>query len=140
MERKNNQLTFLDNVTRDLGGRRTAEFFAKCNKYIPWQQLAAPLNDMYSNNTSNGGASNWPVVMMIKCMMLQKWFNLSDPMLEEMLLDRLSFRRFIGLGIEDNTPDETTFVVFRKRLRKHGHSATLFHKTVEILKKKKRYS
>jgi len=95
---------------------------------------------MYSNNTSNGGASNWPVVMMIKCMMLQKWFNLSDPMLEEMLLDRLSFRRFIGLGIEDNTPDETTFVVFRKRLRKHGHSATLFHKTVEILKKKRRYS
>jgi IS5 family transposase len=54
-------------------------------------------------------------------------------MLEEMLLDRLSFRRFIGLRVEDKTPDETTFVVFRKRLRKHGHSATLFDKTVEIL-------
>ena len=30
-------------------------------------------------------------------MMLQKWFNLSDPMLEEMLYDRISFRRFVGL-------------------------------------------
>ena len=136
MERKNNQLTFLDNVTSDLGGRRTAAFFAKCDKFIPWEQLAEPLRDMYKNNSSNGGASNWPVVMMIKCMMLQKWFNLSDPMLEEMLLDRLSFRRFIGLGIEEKTPDETTFVVFRKRLRKHGHSATLFNKTVDILKQK----
>lgn len=136
MERKTNQLTFLDTLTSDLGGRRTAEFFAKCDRYIPWDELAEPLQDMYSNTTSKGGASNWPIVMMIKCMLLQKWFNLSDPMLEEMLLDRLSFRRFVGLKMEDNTPDETTFVVFRRRLRKYGYSATLFDKTVEILRQK----
>ncbi len=57
-------------------------------------------------------------------------------MLEEMLVDRLSFHRFIDLNIDDRTPDETTFVVFRRRLRKHGHSATLFHKTVAILKQR----
>lgn len=91
---------------------------------------------MYSNNTSKGGASNWPVVMMVKCMMLQKWFNLSDPMLEKMLLDRISFRRFVGLTMDDKTPDETVFVVFRRRLREHGHCATLFDKTVEILKQR----
>jgi len=136
MERQNNQLGFLDQLTNDLGGKRTGEFFRKCDKYIPWNELAEPLKDMYANNTNKGGASNWPVVTMIKCMMLQRWFNLSDPMLEEMLLDRLSFRRFIGLRMEDKTPDETTFVVFRKRLRKHGHSATLFDKTVEILQQR----
>ena len=53
-----------------------------------------------------------------------------------MLLDRLSFRRFIGLKMQDKTPDETTFVIFRKRLRKHGHCSTLFNKTVEILKQR----
>jgi hypothetical protein len=37
--------------------------------------LAKPLKDMYANNSSKGGASNWPIVMMIKCMMLQKWFR-----------------------------------------------------------------
>ena len=36
MERKNNQLTFLDNVTSGLGGKRTAAFFAKCDRFIPW--------------------------------------------------------------------------------------------------------
>ena len=136
MERKTEQLSFLDGLTAGLGGRRTAEFFKKCDEFIPWQQLAELLKDMYRNNTEKGGASNWPIVMMVKCMMLQKWFNLSDPMLEEMLLDRLSFRRFIGLRMEDNTPDETTFVVFRKRLRKHGHISTLFDKTIEILKQR----
>lgn len=136
MARTTNQLTFLDNITSDLGGKRTADFFAKCDKYIPWEKLAEPLKDMYANNTSKGGASSWPIVMMIKCMMLQKWFNLSDPMLEEMLLDRLSFRRFVGLSMNDKTPDETTFVVFRRRLREHGHIDTLFNKTLEILKQR----
>lgn len=136
MERNTNQLTFLDDVISDLGGKRTATFFAKCNQYIPWETLAEPLKDMYSNNTSKGGANNWPVVMMVKCMMLQKWFNLSAPMLEEMLSDRISFRRFVGLTMDEKTPDETVFVVFGRRLRKHGHSATLFDKTVEILKQR----
>jgi IS5 family transposase len=133
MERTSNQPTFLDSLTSDLGGRRTSEFFRRCNQLIPWNELAEPLKDMYKNTTDKGGASNYPLVMMIKCMMLQKWFNLSDPMLEEMLDDRISFRRFVGLKMEDAAPDETTFVQFRKRLNAHGHIATLFEKTVAIL-------
>jgi len=38
MERQINQPSFLDSLTADLGGRRTAEFFQKCDKLIPWQQ------------------------------------------------------------------------------------------------------
>ena len=136
MERNNLQPTFLDGLTNDLGGKRTAEFFDKCNTLIPWEQLASPLKDMYRNNSDKGGASNWPVVMMIKCMLLQRWFGLSDPMLEEMLLDRLSFRRFVGLSLNDKTPDETTFVRFRNRLGDHGHASTLFDTTLEILERK----
>ncbi len=136
MERTSKQLTFLDSLTSDLGGRRTAAFFKKCNELIPWSELAEPLKDMYSNDTDKGGASNYPLVMMIKCMMLQKWFNLSDPMLEEMLNDRISFRRFVGLKMEKASPDETTFVQFRKRLNAHGHIATLFEKSLEILKQR----
>jgi len=133
MERRRPEPTFLDAATHDLGGRRTAEFFRKCDKHIPWAELTKNLKGMYRNNEGRGGASNWPVVMMVKCMMLQKWFNLSDPMLEEMLMDRLSFRRFVGLNVDDKTPDETTFVRFRKRLREHGYDRTLFERTLEIL-------
>ena len=38
---------------------------------------------------------------MVKCLLLQKWFGLSDPGLEEMLRDRLSFRRFVGLSLDE---------------------------------------
>jgi len=73
---------------------------------------------------------------MVKCLLMQRWFGLSDPMLEEMLRDRLSFRRFVGLSLEDKTPDETTFVRFRQRLIKHGFVSTLFDKTLAILKER----
>ena len=100
MERKSTHPTFLDSITVDLGGKTTAKFSEKCNELIPWSELAEPLKDMYRNNTGKGGASNYPVAMMVKCMMLQKWFNLSYPMLEEMLDDRISFRKFIGCSVQ----------------------------------------
>ena len=51
MERKINQPTFLDNVPRDLGGKRTAAFFAKCDQYIPWVALAEPeANHVFAND------------------------------------------------------------------------------------------
>jgi IS5 family transposase len=133
MERQQQQPTFVDSIVSDLGGTRTAEFFRKCDELIPWQKLVEPLQGMYCNDSSKGGASNWPLVMMVKCILIQKWFNLSDPMLEEMLKDRLSFRRFVGLSLTDKTPDETTFVVFRRRLREHNYDNSLFEQAVEIL-------
>jgi len=68
---------------------------------------------------------------MLKCLMLQKWFNLSDPGLEEALRDRISFRKFVGLSFTDKTPDETTFVRFRERLRSAGLQEKLFNAVVE---------
>jgi IS5 family transposase len=74
--------------------------------------------------------------MMVKCLLLQKWFNLSDPTLEEMLRDRLSFRRFVGLSLDDATPDETTFVRFRSRLTERGHGSTLFDAVKRMLQQR----
>jgi IS5 family transposase len=68
--------------------------------------------------------------------MLQKWYDLSDPGLEEQLLDRVSFRRFVGLGAEEAPPDETTMVEFRKRLREGGCASTLFDAALSSLRAK----
>jgi IS5 family transposase len=69
--------------------------------------------------------------------MLQKWYGLSDPGLEEQLRDRLSFRRFVGLSLADDaTPDETTLVRFRDRLRAHGGASTLFEAALASLRSK----
>ena len=50
---------------------------------------------------------------MLKALYLQALYDLSDPGLEEALLDRLSFRRFCGFALDERTPDETTICRFR---------------------------
>ena len=138
MERKGIQPTLLDGLTADLGGPRTAAFFDQCEQAIPWQKLADSIADLFprDGDDSKGGRPHWPLVTMIKCVMLAKWFGLSDPQLEETLRDRLSFRRFAGLSLGDATPDETTFVIFRRRLREAGHASTLFETTLQCLREK----
>ncbi|TAN38098.1 MAG: transposase [Verrucomicrobia bacterium] len=50
---------------------------------------------------------------------------MSDPPCEELVRDRCSWRRFVGLGWQAAVPDETTLVRFRQRLRAHGWHGTL---------------
>ena len=130
MERKPEHPTLLDGVAADLGGPRTMAFLDKCERLIPWDALARSVADVFPrparSEVSRGGRPHWPVLLYVKCLMLQKWFGLSDPQLEEHLRDRISFRRFAGLGLSEPTPDETSMVVFRRRLREAGHERTLF--------------
>lgn len=72
------------------------------------------------------GRRGYPALAMFKALLLQQWYGLSDPGLEEALLDRLSFRRFCGFSLEDETPDETTFVRFRAALVEQGLARQLF--------------
>lgn len=51
---------------------------------------------------------------MVKMLVLQQWYGLSDPELERQTADRLSFRRFLGYSGE--IPDATTAWLFRERL------------------------
>ena len=44
------------------------------------------------------GRPSYPPLMMVKVLLLEQWYNLSDPQMEEALQDRISFRRFVGLG------------------------------------------
>lgn len=136
MERKRIQPTLLDGLTADLGGPRTIGFLDQCDRLISWQRLADSIADIFCEEQPQGGRPHWSLVLMIKCTMLQKWFGLSDPQLEENLRDRLSFRRFVGLSLADGTPDETTFVIFRRRLREGGHVERLFQTTLQCLNDK----
>jgi IS5 family transposase len=129
MERKSDQPTFVDAAALELGGPRTMAFLDKCERLIPWDELARRVAGVFARpaqgEPARGGRPHWPVKLYVKCLLLQRWFNLSDPQLEEQLRDRLSFRRFVGLGLSEPTPDETSLVVFRRRLREAGHERTL---------------
>jgi IS5 family transposase len=117
----------------DLGGPRTVEFLARCQELIPWSTMADSIKHLFPEQPQ-GGRPFWPAVVMLKCVMLQKWFGLSDPGLEEQLRDRISFRRFVGLSLDQATPDETTLVKFRGRLREHGCASTIFQAAIESLR------
>ncbi len=140
-ERSNAGAGLIDAWTAGLGGPRTGAMLDKLDQAMPWSDLARPIlalpeyRPVKKGQENKGGRPAWPAVTMLKCVMLAKWFGLSDPQLEECLKDRLSFRRFVGLSLSDSTPDETTFVRFRTRLSDAKLDRHLFDATVKHLDK-----
>lgn len=72
------------------------------------------------------GRPPYSPLAMIKALLLQQWYNLSDPGLEEALSDRVSFRRFCGLSLDGGTPDETTICRFRQTLNEKNLGTKVF--------------
>lgn len=63
---------------------------------------------------------------MFKALLLATWYDLSDVILAEALFDRASFRRFCGFSRDEDTPERTAFVRFRRLLVEHGLDQSLF--------------
>ena len=83
---------------------------AKIDGLIAWDRLAPLAGKLRQGDT---GRPPYAPLAMLKALYLQALYDLSDPGLEETLLDRLSFRRFCGFGLDGGTPDETTLCRFR---------------------------
>ena len=84
------------------------------HELIAWEAIDALLAAI---NSAHKGADGYPPLCLFKALLLSIWYNLSHAKLEEALADRLSFRKFCGFPLDAQTPDETTFVRFRKTLR-----------------------
>ena len=85
---------------------------------IDWERFRFLELFMYKNKTSHGGRPNIDIIIMVKLLVLQHWFALSDPELERQVADRISFRIF--LGTTEVVPDFSTVWLFRERLIKSG--------------------
>lgn len=72
------------------------------------------------------GRPPYDPLVMLRAILLQQWYGLSDAMLEEVLNDRVSFRRFCGLSLQETAPDHTTLCRFRNRLVAAGLAERLF--------------
>ena len=75
---------------------------------------------------SQGGRPPFDPVMMFKILVIQAANNLSDERAEFLINDRLSFMRFLGLGLADRVPDARTIWLFREKLTKAGAIKALF--------------
>ena len=91
---------------------------AEAEKKIDWEQFKPIIQPMYSNQGPAGGRPNIDPVLMVKLLVLQAWYGLSDPELERQINDRLSFRHF--LGYPKSAPDYSTVWQFRERLAETG--------------------
>ena len=64
---------------------------------------------------------------MFKMLVLSALYNLSDDQIEYLVHDRLSFMRFLGLGLEDRVPDAKTVWFYREALAQAGMVEALFN-------------
>lgn len=78
------------------------------------------------SDRAKGGRPPYDAVLMFKVLVLQTLYTLSDDQTEYQIRDRLSFMRFLGLGLEDRVPDATTIWLFREQLTKAGAIERLF--------------
>ena len=72
------------------------------------------------------GPPPYPALLMFKALLLQQWYGLSDPGLEEALCDRMSFRSFVGLAGDQAAPDHSTLWRFRQALGRAGAETAAF--------------
>ena len=94
--------------------------------------VLTPVNE----KKSSAGRKPIDVMVMFRMLVLQSLYNLSDEQVEYQVRDRLSFTRFLGLGIEDGIPDGTTLWLFRETLAKAGLIEKLFERFGQHLEAK----
>lgn len=120
-QRQVGELGFVDGMILHRG-RRDGDALDLVSKLIDWAAIEGRIGPLYPSRT---GELAYPPLVMFKVMLLQVWYGLSDPQMENALDDRLSFGRFAGLSLEDEIPDHSTIWRFRERLAQSGLDETL---------------
>ena len=100
---------------------------------INWNKLVKPLE--YVFNRSERGRKPFPLLLIVKCFILQTIYGLSDPRLEEEIADRRSFQLFLGINTGDSIPDETTICRYRDLFARYGLDRKLFNAFGKELKR-----
>lgn len=109
---------------------RKQRFLEKMDEILPWEPLLEPILSKYPK--SRKGRRPIPARVMLRIYLMQQWYGLSDPAMEESLYDIESMRRFAGVSIQ-RIPDETTICKFRHFLLKHQMTEELLRLTGECL-------
>jgi len=108
------------------------------NKVVDFEYFRPILEEklLNTNKKNNAGAKPFDVVLMFKIMLIQRYYNLGDEQVEYQIIDRTSFKVFLGLETGDKVPDQKTIWAFRERLTEKGIVEDLFDKFRVYLKDK----
>jgi len=83
----------------------------KLNELVDWSKWTRKLEPMYKN--THGGNSNYPPTMLLKMLLVQRVYNISDRKLEELCTQNLMVKYFLGLEVSAKSPDYSTVAKFR---------------------------
>lgn len=119
--KRTGQLGFVEALLSTKGGGRHLDRLSELVKWYRFEKLIGPLRD-----EAGPGRPGYPALVLFKAVLLQSLYGLSERELEEALDDRLSFRRFVGLSLEEPVPDHSVLNRFRNRLAVEGLLEKLF--------------
>lgn len=108
-------------LPKGAGANAALDRLAGLVKWYRFEKLIGHLRD-----EGGPGRPGYPVLVLFRAVLLQSLYGLSERELEEALGDRLSFKRFVGLSLEDATPDHTVLNRFRNQLVEQGLLEKLF--------------
>jgi IS5 family transposase len=118
------QISFAD--AEQAGKRKKTRreiFLAEMELVVPWKALLKVIEPHYP--VAGRGRRPYPLQAMLRVHLMQNWFALSDPAMEEALYEIASLRTFAGLGLEA-IPDETTILNFRHLLEASDLAEDIF--------------
>jgi transposase, IS5 family len=120
--KRTDQLGFAEALM--VGRGSPAAPFERLNGLVKWYRFEKLIGHL--TDERGAGRPAWPGLVLLKAIVLQSLYGLSDRELEDALADRLSFRRFVGLSLEAGVPDHTVLNRFRNRLVAEGLLEKLF--------------
>jgi IS5 family transposase len=116
---------------------RRERFLAEMEAVVPWKVLIDLIEPHYPRTSSKGGRPPYPLETMLRIHLLQQWYDLSDPAMEDALIEVATMRRFAGIAlITDRIPDETTILAFRHLLEQNDLGEQIFEAVKAHLKAK----
>jgi IS5 family transposase len=109
---------------------------AGLNALVDWEVFREELQNVHDKKRkSAAGRKPFDPLLMLKILILQSLYNLSDDATEFQIQDRLSFMRFLGLGLGDRVPDAKTIWLFRQRLTEQNLVEPLFERFNALLQR-----
>jgi IS5 family transposase len=133
------QLSFFDHAMQYQGGKKSMKFLNEMKELIPFEDIEKLLieKNIYKVTKGKAGRPSIPSKVLVGALFLQNWYGLSDPMTEELIHDRISFRKFLDIKDDDTIPDETTICKFRLALIKQELLGDIFEQVKNMMEKKR---
>lgn len=131
------QMGFFDLSDRYASLDAKRDPLVEINAIVPWEEFRPKLEGVWrtpeAERKTLAGRKPMDMVVMFKTLVLGALYNLSDDQIEYQVRDRLSFMRFLSLGLEDRVPDAKTVWLCREGLAQAGMVEALFRQFVGYL-------